>query len=74
MREKDLYRENLMMLREAFPHRNTLTVNEVADWLSVTRRTVEYLIEKNRLPAINVGKGKYNIYRVTLEALARFSS
>ena len=76
-REKTDYRANLSRLHESFPGRGMLTVAEVASWLSVDRRTVTFLIEryKNPLPAVDVSMGKKNkVYRVSVEALARFSS
>ncbi len=76
-REKADYRTNLLRINEMFPGAGMLTVEEVASWLKVERRTVTALIERyrNPLPAVDVGAGKKNkIYRVSVEALARFSS
>ena len=75
-REKMDYRANIMNIREMFPNAGMLTVPQVADWLQVDRRTVAVLIQRRKdpLPAVNVGSDKKKIYRVSVEALARFSS
>ena len=76
-REKADYRANLMRIHESFPGRGMLTVDECAAWLGVNRRTVTALIERmrNPLPAVDVSLGRKNkVYRVSVEALARFSS
>ena len=39
-REKADYRELLMRLDNAFPERETLTRQDVAEWLGVSRNTV----------------------------------
>ena len=73
-REKADYRANLARLEEEFPNMGMLTVDEVARWLKVDRHTVTALIKKKRLPAVDVGLGRYNAkYRVSVESLARFS-
>lgn len=73
-REKEDYRANLSRLREEFPNDGMLTVEQVAKWLKVDRHTVTALIKKKRLPAVDVGLGRYNAkYRVSVESLARFS-
>ena len=76
-REKTDYRTNLARINEKFPGVGMLTVSQVAEWLNVERRTVTALIEryKNPLPAVDIGAGgKNRAYRVSVEALARFSS
>lgn len=76
-REKTDYRTNLVRINEMFPGAGMLSVAQVAAWLNVERRTVTALIERyrNPLPAVDVSVGKKNkIYRVSVEALARFSS
>lgn len=76
-REKTDYRTNLVRINEMFPGAGMLTVSQVAAWLNVERRTVTALIERyrNPLPAVDVGAGGRNkAYRVSVEALARFSS
>ena len=75
-REKIDYRANIASISEMFPDAGMLTVPQVADWLQVDRRTVARLIQRKRdpLPAVNVGSDKKRIYRVSVEALARFSS
>ena len=76
-REKADFRANMARIRESFPQKGMLTVEEAAEWLSVTRKTVTSLIERkvNPLPAVNVGtSARYKSYRISIEALARFSS
>ncbi len=75
-REKADYRANIANIREMFPGVGALTVPQVAEWLQVDRRTVAGLIQRRKdpLPAVNVGSDKKKIYRVSVEALARFSS
>lgn len=76
-REKRDYRANIASIREMFPDAGMLTVVQVAKWMSVDRRTVTALIERrvNPLLAVDVGAGSKNkVYRVSVEALARFSS
>lgn len=75
-REKIDYRSNIASIREMFPGAGMLTVPQVAGWLQVDRRTVAGLIQRRRdpLPAVNIGSEKKKIYRVSVEALARFSS
>ena len=76
-REKRDYRANIASIREMFPDVGMLSVVQVAKWMSVDRRTVTALIERKVDPllAIDVGAGSKNrIYRVSVEALARFSS
>lgn len=75
-REKADYRSNIENIRDMFPGVGALTVDEVAKWLSVDKRTVKSIIERrgNPLPAVNIGGGKNKVYRVSVEALARFVS
>lgn len=75
-REKADYRANIENIRDMFPGVGALTVDEVAKWLSVDKRTVKSIIERrgNPLPAVNIGGGKNKVYRVSVEALARFVS
>ncbi len=75
-REKTDYRANIESIREKFPGTGMLTVLQAAAWLQVERRTVTALIERarNPLPAVDVGSGKQRVYRISVEALARFSS
>ena len=75
-RERLDYRANIANIKEKFPGVGALTVPQVAEWLQVDRRTVAGLIQRRKdpLPAVNVGSDKKKIYRVSVEALARFSS
>ena len=74
MREKEMYRDNLMEIREAYPDKRCLTVQEVAEWLCIDRRSVTKLIEEKKLPAANIATGTNKSYRVSIESLARFLS
>ena len=75
-RERLDYRANIAHIKEMFPGVGALTVPQVAEWLQVDKRTVKLLIERKRepLPAVDIGSGKLKVYRVSVEALARFSS
>lgn len=75
-RERIDYRANIASIREKFPGMGMLTVPQAAEWLQVDNRTVKALIERKRdpLPAVDIGSGKQRVYRVSVEALARFSS
>ena len=75
-RERLDYRTNIANIKEKFPGVGALTVPQVAEWLQVDKRTVKALIERKRepLPAVDVGSGKLKVYRVSIEALARFVS
>lgn len=75
MREKNDYRELLALLDDIYPNKIMLTVAETAQVLGVERRTVVRLIERKRLPASNVCKGKrYKVYLIPKTAVARFAS
>lgn len=74
MREKEGYRENLALIVEAFPGKKMLTVEEVADYLGCHRSTITGLIKRGKLVAIDVGIGKYNVYRIPVRELARLSA
>ena len=75
-REKLDYRANIAHIKEMFPGVGALTVPQVAEWLQVDKRTVKGLIERKRepLPAVDIGSGKIRVYRVSVEARARFAS
>ena len=75
-RERLDYRANIANIKEAYPGVGALSVLQVASWLGVDRRTVTSMIERKRdpLPAVDVGSGKLRVYRISIEALARFVS
>jgi hypothetical protein len=75
-REKIDYRANIANIKEAYPGVGALSVLQVASWLGVDRRTVTSMIERRHdpLPAVDVGNGNLKVYRVSIEALARFVS
>jgi excisionase family DNA binding protein len=72
MREKENYRDNIAAIKEAYPGAQTLTIKEVADYLSVDRRKVKKMIVRGELKAIDLNQnGKNKQYRVRIEALAK---
>ena len=75
-KEKTDYRANIANIKAMFPGVGALTVDQVAKWLSIDRRTVKLLIQRrySPLPAVDIGVGKNRVYRVSVEALARFVS
>lgn len=60
--EKELYREHLVRLREIYPDREVLTIDEVCKLLKMDRRTL--LQDKNN-PAKKVS-GKYFVPLINL--------
>lgn len=75
-KERADYRTNITNIKETFPNVGALTIEQTAKWLSVDRRTVKSLIQRryNPLPAVDIGGGKNKVYRIPIEALARFIS
>ena len=74
-REKADFRANVVRIEEMFPGEGMLTVSQAAKWLKVDRHKVAALIERGRIEAVNVSIGKQRAaWRVSVEALARFSS
>jgi len=43
------------------------TIEETAEFLSIKKPLVFKLIKQGKLPAINLGSGQRNIYRIRLE-------
>ena len=73
MRESEGFRETIADIRGFFGMEvQTLTVDQVAKYLNCNRGTVTRLIEKKRLQAADIGSGKYGVYRISIQALARF--
>ena len=66
-KERQDYRENLALIREAFPDKAVLSIKEVCTFLQRDRRT---LLKDHAFPAQLVG-GKYNI---SVVSLARYMS
>ena len=74
-RERCDFRANIVRIEEMFPGEGMLTVSQAAKWLKVDRHKVASLIERGKIAAVNVGTGKQKAsWRVSVEALARFSS
>lgn len=74
MREKEYYREQLGLLREMYPGRVSLSVEETAAAIGKERRAVIRLIKRraNPLPAQDMGTSKKSVYSIPLTALANF--
>ncbi len=74
MREKEGFRDELVAVREVFGQKDTLTLQEVADYMRVDKHTVCRLIKRksNPLPAINVSSGKKAVYRISVTQFARW--
>lgn len=71
--EREGYREQLAELKELFPGKIALTVQETAKVLGVDRRAVNKLIRDKKLGATNINTTKANRrYVVSLTVLARF--
>ena len=51
MREKEMYRDNLEMLKVKFPEKDILTLKDVCNHLSVERRTAISSVPFKRLGA-----------------------
>lgn len=74
-REFEGYRDTLEILKERFPTRTSLSVNEAAQVLGVHPQTITAAInrKKNPLPAQNVSGGTKNKkYVISIPALARW--
>jgi hypothetical protein len=74
--EKPNYREQLALIRDIFPQKISLTVDEVALVLGKDRKTITALIERrtNPLPAQDVSQGRKNHkYIIPVTALARWT-
>lgn len=76
MREKTDYREQLQLLRDLFPGKISLTVDEAAQALGRDRKTITALIERrvDPLPAQDISAGSKNKrYIIPMTALARWT-
>ena len=74
-REVNGYREALELLRELYPGRSTLRLNEAAEAMGVHTQTIAAAIrrKKNPLPAQNISRGAKNkSYLIPITALARW--
>lgn len=67
-REFDFYRETLYALRERFGGKDSITVNELSEYLGAYPQTVQIHIREGKLPGIKVGKS----YSIPLTQLARW--
>lgn len=71
MRENQGYRDTYADIRATF-NVGLLTVKQVAEYMNCDHRTITRLIQKKKLPAIDLSAGVNHQYRVTIDALARF--
>ena len=71
MREKDGFRDSLALLNEVFPGKKVLSIEETAQYLNCDRRAVKRLIKTKRILAIDIGTGKYNVYRIPIREIAK---
>ena len=72
MREREGFRETLALILEKYPNKTMLSVSEAARCLGCDRRTVTKIIESKKLPAVNIGLGSYNVYRISTHNLANY--
>ena len=73
-REKEGYRETLSRIDGMFPNRISLTVEECAQAVGCSTKTIRNAISTKKLPALTIGSGKKNnSYRVNTVTLARWS-
>lgn len=72
MREREGFRETLALILEKYPNKTMLSVSEAAECLGCDRRTVTKIIKSKKLPAVNIGLGSYNVYRVSTHNLANY--
>jgi len=68
MREKEGFREQYAVLKERFPDREVISLDETCEVLGISRYSVTNEIKKGRLHARQVGLK----YRVSLIVLARY--
>lgn len=72
MRENENFREMMAEIKFEFGDIKMLDVPQVAKLLNCDRRTVKLLIEKRKLPAVDISTGVNKIYRIPVDSLARF--
>lgn len=72
MRENENFREMMAEIKLEFGDIKMLDVPQVAKLLNCDRRTVKLLIEKRKLPAVDISTGVNKIYRIPVDSLARF--
>lgn len=71
-REKELYRDNLQMLRERFPGKETISIQEASKIVGVSRQS---LVANKDFPKIDIGNGSKNCHwRVPIIKLASYLS
>lgn len=68
MREKEGFREQYAVLKELFPDRETISLDETCAVLGISRRAASSEIKKGNLRARQVGLK----YRIPLMGLARY--
>lgn len=68
MREKEGFREQYAVLKELFPDREAISLDETCAVLGISRRSASSEIKKGNLRAVQVGLK----YRIPLMGLARY--
>lgn len=70
MRENEGYRETLMLLRERFGGKDSITARELAEYVGMDYQTVQQYIRGGKLPGELVGRR----YVITIIQLARWET
>jgi len=68
----DLIRETIREELASASPRRLLTPDEVAEWLGVSKRTVESLVGLGEIPVVRIGTGKRKLPRYQPEAVEAF--
>lgn len=71
--ENLLYRDTLEIIKERYPKNLSFNVEEIADILSVDKKTVYSYLKRSKNPLRKMPTGK-RVVRVSLTSLAHFMS
>lgn len=69
---RDAIREELTAGGFAPKPRPLLTPDEVAEWLGISRRTVEGLVASGEIPVVRIGTGRRKLPRFAPDAVEAF--
>lgn len=72
MREKLNFREFISDITIDFGDIKMLTISQAAKFLQCDKRMVKKLIKQKKLPAVDIGTGDYEIYRIHRDSLIRY--
>lgn len=50
------------------------TITTVAEWMNCHKNSVQKLIDEGKLKAVNLGRGKKKMWRISAEAIDNFMS